>query len=203
MLCNPISYYPYKVDEMTFFQDNNLESMEIVNHYNSLIAKGKYSEASDYINQQEGVYGFFADFFNLIENRIYNLQEHLLQKPQKKQPFIYYDLPKFFLASDLHIFSNENYIPINNIHVFSDDDEEEDISLIKLFSDDDENGDLLNDIKIYVYEYYNDCDIEEDMSSIFLFTDNNEQPIPIDEICIFIDDEEGEPSNVNEDTIWI
>ncbi len=90
MLCNPTSYYPNKIDEMTFFQDNNLDKVEIMNHYNNLIAQGKYSEASDYINQQEGVYGFFADFFNLIENRIYNLQEYLLNK-QKKQPFVYYD----------------------------------------------------------------------------------------------------------------
>ena len=203
MLCNPISYYPNKIDEMTFFQDNNLKSIEIVNHYNSLIAKGKYSEASDYINQQDGVYGFFADFFNLIENRIYNLQEHLLQKPQKKQPFIYYDLPEYYFISDLHIFSNENYITINNIHVFSDIDEEEDISLIKLFSDDTENGDNLRDIPIYVYEHHEDCDIEEDMSSIFLFTDNDEQPNSINDICIFVDEEEGEPSDVNKDTIWI
>ncbi len=91
MQCNPVSYYPNKIDEMTFFQDNNLENIEIINHYNNLISQGKYSEASDYINQQEGVYGFFADFFNLIENRIYNLQEYLLNKPPKKQPFVYYD----------------------------------------------------------------------------------------------------------------
>lgn len=91
MLCNPMSYYPSKVDDMIFFQDNNLEKVEIINHYNNLINQGKYSEASYYISKQEGVYGFFSDFFNLIENRIYNLQEYLLQKPQKKQTFIYYD----------------------------------------------------------------------------------------------------------------
>ena len=202
MLCDPVSYYPNKVDEMTFFQDNNIENVDVINHYNSLIAKGKYSEASDYINQKEGIYGFFADFFNLIENRIYNLQEHLLQKPPKKQPFAYYDLPDYFYISELCIFSNENYTAINNIHIFSDTDEEEDISLIKL-SDDDENEEGLYDTNIYVYEHHNDCDIEEDMSTIFLFTENDEQPIPIDDICIFVDEEEGEPSNANENTIWI
>lgn len=91
MLCNPASYYPGKVDKMIFFQDNNLEKIEIINNYENLAAQGKYSEANDYINQQEGVYGFFADFFNLIENRIYSLQEYLLSKPPKQQPFIYYD----------------------------------------------------------------------------------------------------------------
>jgi len=122
MLCNPVSCYPNKIDEMIFFQDNNLDSVEIMNHYNNLIAQGKYSEASDYINQQEGIYGFFADFFNLIENRIYNLQEYLLNKPPKKQPFIYYD-------------EKEHY-SINDLHIFTDTDEEEDLSSITLFSDD-------------------------------------------------------------------
>ena len=55
MLCNPVSYYPNKIDEMIFFQDNNLENVEIMNQYNALIAQSKYSEANDYINQQEGV----------------------------------------------------------------------------------------------------------------------------------------------------
>lgn len=124
MLCNPVSYYPNKIDEMIFFQDNNLENAEIINHYNSLIAKGKYTEASDYISQQEGIYGFFADFLNLIENRIYSLQEYLLQKPPKKQPLIYYD--------------EEEHFSIRELHVFTDTNEEEDLSYILLFSDNDE-----------------------------------------------------------------
>ena len=43
-------------------------------------------EANKYINSQE-IYGYFADYLNAIENRIYNLQVHLLTiKP--KHPFI-------------------------------------------------------------------------------------------------------------------
>lgn len=123
-MCNPTSYYPNKIDEMIFFQDNNLEKVEIMNHYNELISQGKYTEASDYISQQENVYGFFADYFNLIENRIYSTQEYLLSKPPKKQPFIYYD--------------EEEHFSISELHVFTDTDEEEDMSSIELFSNDDE-----------------------------------------------------------------
>lgn len=119
MLCDPISYYPEKIDNMTFFQDVSLDNIEIINHYNNLIAKGKYSEAVDYINQQKNVCGFFADFFNLIENRIYNLQEHLLTKPPKNQPFIFYDKKGY------------------GIRIFTDIDVEEDLSTIKLFTPDD------------------------------------------------------------------
>lgn len=123
MLCNSTSYYPEKIDEMIFFQDNNLEKAEIMNHYNNLIAQGKYSEASNYISQQEGIYGFFADFLNLIENRIYNLQEYLLTKLSKRQPIIYYD--------------EEEHFPYGELCVFTDINEEDDILSITLFSDND------------------------------------------------------------------
>ena len=151
MLCNPVSYYPDKIDEMTFFQDNNLEKAEMINHYNNLIAQGKYSEANNYINQQKDVYGFFADYLNLIENRIYTLQEHLLNKPSKKQPFVYYNEEDHFSFGDLHIFT--------------------------------------------------DTDDEEDLSAIFLFSDNEQQE-SIDNLCMFMS-EEGQPPNIDKDTIWI
>ena len=91
MLCNSLSHYPDGLDEMMFFQDNDIEHIEIINHYNNLISQGKYTEASSYINQQDGVYGYLADFFNAIENRIYSLQDYLLSLPEKVQPFVYYN----------------------------------------------------------------------------------------------------------------
>ena len=137
MLCDPVSYYPHKIDDMIFFQDNNLENVEIMNQYNNLISHGKYSEASDYISQQEGIYGFFADFLNLIENRIYTLQEYLLSKPPKKQPFIYYD--------------EEEHFSIGDLHVFTDIDEEEDLAIISLFSDNDEQ-ESIDDLYMFTGE---------------------------------------------------
>lgn len=79
-MINCISYYPQQIDEMLFFQDNDIEKVPIMETYNNLASKGKYNEASAYINQQEGIYGYFADFFNAIENRIYSLQDYLLTK---------------------------------------------------------------------------------------------------------------------------
>ncbi len=90
MLCNPLSFYPSKIDPLLFFQDVNLENKKIMDNFNNLIEKGKYSEANEYINGQSGICGYFADFLNAIENRIYNLQAHLLTI-EPKQPFIYSD----------------------------------------------------------------------------------------------------------------
>ncbi len=91
MLCNVTSHYPDGIDQMIFFQDNNLEKTDIINTYDELINQGNYTEAGKYISQQQNVYGYFADFFNAIENRIYNLQNHLLTKPPIEKQFVYCD----------------------------------------------------------------------------------------------------------------
>ena len=52
--------FNYMVDPMPFFQDNSLNKVDIINKYENLIAQGKYSDANTYINQQKGIYGFFA-----------------------------------------------------------------------------------------------------------------------------------------------
>ncbi len=83
------------------------------------------------------VYGFFADFFNLIENRIYNLQDYLLNKPPKKQPSVYYD--------------EEEHFSIGDLHVFTDTDEEEDVSSIALFSDN-ETQESIDDLYTFTGE---------------------------------------------------
>lgn len=151
MLCNPVSYYPNKVDEMVFFQDNNLEKIEIINHYNSLIADGKYNEASNYIEQQEGIYGFFADYLNLIENRIYALQEHLLNKPPKKQPFIFYDDEVHFPLSVLNMFDNNNEEEnLSSVSLFSDNDEQESIDDLYIFTGEEAEPHAVNEDTIWI-----------------------------------------------------
>lgn len=152
MLCRTTSYYPNGIDEMIFFQDNSLEKMDIINQYNKYISEGQYSKASNYISQQKGIYGYFADYFNAIENRIYKLQEYLLQKPPKKQPFIYYD-------------EEVSFSIIGGLHIFTDSDEEEDLSSIVLFSNNDK---------------------EESIDNLFTFTGEEAEPPNVnkDTICI-------------------
>ena len=73
---------------MIFFQDVCLDKQDIMNQYDNLISQGKYTEANNFISQQEGIYLFSADFFNLIENRISATQKYLLTK-QPKHPFVF------------------------------------------------------------------------------------------------------------------
>lgn len=128
MLCNTTSIYPNGIDSMMFFQDNDLDKIEIINEYEKLIIQGKYNEANNFIENQQGIYGYFADFFNAIENRIYVLQEYLLNKSPKDQPFIYYDCDDFpielyqsggthlVLGNEEHdILSQFNYEELENV----------------------------------------------------------------------------------------
>lgn len=91
MLCNTQSYFPDGIDPMIFFQDNDLGKIEIINNYNKLIESGKYSEANEYIKSQDNVYGYFDDFLNALENRIYNLQKYLLTKNPIKKQYVCFD----------------------------------------------------------------------------------------------------------------
>lgn len=106
MLYDPTSYYPQKIDERIFFQDNDIEKTEIINQYYKLISKGKYDESNDYISQQEGVHGLFADYLNALENRIHNLQEYLLNEEPKKNPFMMSDAEPIGTHSALTGYTN-------------------------------------------------------------------------------------------------
>ena len=181
MLCNTLSDYPGIIDDMTFFQDNNLENIEIINQYENLISQGKYSEANSYINQQEDVYGYFADFFNLLENRIYSLQEHLLTK-EKAQPFIFHDEEDRHSIESLQIFYEKKEETGTNIRLSEDNHG----SLGEYAHDDLSN--LISEDK-------------ENLSDIILFTDDDIQEC-IKDICVFTGEEQA-PPDADKFTIWI
>lgn len=131
--CNPISTYPTKVDELVFFQDNDLENISVVDEYNRLINEGKYDEAIQYVADNGNIYGFFADFFNLIENRIYTLQKYESEKYKtpKRQPFVYYD----FMSYDLTVFTNTGaQETTENLYTFSNDGTSEQFEGLTIFT---------------------------------------------------------------------
>lgn len=181
MLCNTLSDYPGKIDDMTFFQDNDLEKIAIIDQYENLIAQGKYSEANIYIDQQKGIYGYFADFFNLLENRIYSLQEYLLSK-EKKQPFIFHD--------------EEDSYSIELLQIFYENKEEAGTN--KGLSEETHNS-----LSEYTHDELSDliCEGIEDLNHIFLFTDNDTQE-SITDIIVFTGEIQA-PPDADKYTIWI
>ena len=109
MLCNEISSYPDKIDEMTFFQDVSLNTIEYMNEYQKLISNGDFFEANKYISNKKGIYGYFDCFFNMIENRIYALQDYI-EKKEKINPHINYsELPEMVQVQSGNIWTGGKY----------------------------------------------------------------------------------------------
>ena len=98
-MINSISCYPDGIDSMVFFQDNDIDKVPIIEQYNKFISEGKYTEANGYMSRQD-IFGYFADVFNMFENRIYNLQSYLLIK-EKINPFISSEEEPTTLSSDM------------------------------------------------------------------------------------------------------
>lgn len=80
------SKFPMAVDDLVFFSDTNVKERAAMEHYLELVNSGQYSAASEYLSQQISLDGYFAELYNMLESRIYNLQDYLLQK--EKQPAI-------------------------------------------------------------------------------------------------------------------
>lgn len=142
--CNPISSYPAKVDDLVFFQDNDLENIGVADEYNQLINKGKYDEANQYVNENGSIYGFFADFFNLIENRIYSLQEYESEKYKtpKIQPFVHYDSTSY----DLTVFTGAGaQETTEDLYAFSSDGTSGQFEGLTIFTGNNEDGGVMKD----------------------------------------------------------
>lgn len=85
------SAFPENTDDLYFISDVNLETQDIYKHHKQLVNNGKYSEASEYLNQQTGITPVNADFFNMLENRIYNTQIYVSAK-EKINPVFHSDI---------------------------------------------------------------------------------------------------------------
>ena len=85
------SAFPTETDDLYFISDVSLETHDIYKHHKQLISEGRYSEASEYLNQQTGITPANADFFNMLENRIYNTQIYVSAK-EKVNPVFHSDI---------------------------------------------------------------------------------------------------------------
>lgn len=87
---NEMSNYPNEVDELIFYSDLDLKHKEIADKFYSLLYAKKYNEAKALLESEEtnGLHGNFASLYNMLENRIYNLQEHI--STRKKRELIFY-----------------------------------------------------------------------------------------------------------------
>ncbi len=80
---NTLSIFPNGFDSRIFFSDISIDYTDLMSQYQSLINQGKYSEASQLLNNSDASF-YGAWIFNLFDNRLKNIGEYLLtlEKPK-------------------------------------------------------------------------------------------------------------------------
>ena len=96
------SIFPNGIDNRTFFCDVDLKGKPVMDTYNKLISKGKYTEANILLGQQSNVHHYSADLFNFIEAKIKNTQEFIFNSEKYS--------PHHFDNSEPDIAINEMWI---------------------------------------------------------------------------------------------
>ena len=76
---NTISQYPIEVDDLLCLSDINLEQLHISNLHVQLLEQERYTEAGALL-ETSTIDSMCASLFNLLENRIYATQDHIINK---------------------------------------------------------------------------------------------------------------------------
>ena len=82
---NTTSNFPTSIDDLLFISDVDYPHKEIYETHKNYLNNSQYSQASSFINSQEGISPIVADLFNLINNRIIALQTYLLEADKCKR----------------------------------------------------------------------------------------------------------------------
>ena len=72
------SNYPTSIDPLMYCSDISIAQSETISEYEQYIAAGNYEDAYDLL-ENTNIFGWFADYLNMLENRIYTLQTYLLE----------------------------------------------------------------------------------------------------------------------------
>lgn len=75
-MINTTSTYPNSIDPLIYCSDVSVSKMDAVSQYENYISNGSYKLAYNSIDEA-GVFGWYAKYLNLLENRIRSLQTHL------------------------------------------------------------------------------------------------------------------------------
>lgn len=79
------SNFPTSVDPLEYYSDVSIGQKEIMDQYDNYIAKNQYTEAYKLISESS-IFGWFADYFNMVENRINSVQTYLTDMVQVEHP---------------------------------------------------------------------------------------------------------------------
>ena len=94
------SNFPTEVDDLLFLNDVDLDHLSIANEHKELLAQEQYTDAGELLENSD-MDSMCASLFNLLENRIYATQDHLVNKHTKwyeeygvESPIECFDMPE-------------------------------------------------------------------------------------------------------------
>lgn len=79
------STFPDAIDTLYYHSDVTIGQQETMDEYTSLVNQKRYSEAYKLISNSS-IFGWFADYFNMIENRINATQTYLTNTVKVEHP---------------------------------------------------------------------------------------------------------------------
>lgn len=74
---NATTKFPSQIDDRVFFHDINISQVPTFEYYQTLLDKGLYSKASEYLNNSEAFF-YGAWCLNLIENRLFEIGNYAI-----------------------------------------------------------------------------------------------------------------------------
>lgn len=78
---NTASIFPDNIDDLFYFQDINLENQPLMAAYQEQLKNREYTKSAQILkNSSLSYYG--ADLFNLLENRLFQLQTYYKKNPK-------------------------------------------------------------------------------------------------------------------------
>lgn len=82
--------FPANIDDRIFFQDISIDKLDIMKRYQSFIAAGAYTNASNYINGTNvSFYG--AYILNMLEERLIAIEDYIVNTMEKPDIVAYSD----------------------------------------------------------------------------------------------------------------
>ena len=71
------SHFPSEVDDLLFLSDIDLEKVSQVQRHKDLLASQQYTAAGEYLEKNVTFDCYCASLFNLLQNRVYAVQDYL------------------------------------------------------------------------------------------------------------------------------
>ena len=75
--------FPEQIDSRLFMSDTDLEHIDLLQQYQNLLRRKKYSDASDLLENSDSFY-YGASLFNLLEDRLHRIGQYLIAKEDKE-----------------------------------------------------------------------------------------------------------------------